>query len=1073
MLANFDLFTTQSECAGFRLNYLEILNWGTFNGMVYKIAPQGNHSLLTGANASGKSTLIDALLTLLVPAKKDRFYNQSSGNEKKGDRSEETYVLGHFGKFQAEGEINTKTQQLREKNNAYSVILASFNNNQQQIVTLFQLRWFINNELKCVYGFSTKPLTIENDFQHFNGKLGDLKIILEKKYNHHTASKQIEFYDRIQAYKEKIIRSFGLRSDRALVLFNQMVGVKVLDDLDNFIRHNMLEQKNAEDEYIKLNDTFAKQMAAKISIEKVKEQINQLQKIDNYAVQLNVMKQALIKLQSYREQAVFWFAQKHLNLADDKIAQLEIQLVELSQKIDTLNDKKSDLQQQERNLDMAIQNNDIGRRINELEKEIKALNKEKDERHKQLNKYNQTVLQVGLPENPSQDLFERNRHLAQQKEMACKDELKQQRQSLRYLENEQDRIDETIQENMKTLDILQKNQNNISGRVAEIRQMIVDHIGVKCKEIPFVGELVKVKENEQDWENTIEKLLHHFALRLIVPEKHYQAVNQFVNTHHLQGRIVYHRYEEILLPQQQDRLPENCLFHKLAFKDDSPYCEWVKQHILRQYNYACVSSIDKLNHYREKAMTQQGLIKSTNNKYEKDDRPQVNRRENYVLGWNNQAKIQAIQSQVRVLQQQKTQQLNTIHQLNQKIQKNENNQQIFRDIHQNFPDFTAIYWQEKAKIIQEKITAKKDLEEHNEELKSLKNQLDKVKQELSHIENQIEKHKQERWQKTGEQNQAQQRKSKQQAILEALPLVDCTALVEEYAQNLEDMDYDNIAEKQHTFQAALKNQEESDKDKKNEMEQTLTTLMNKFKNPPAHITQQFKDWHADTNSLPENVAGIDAYQKLYQRLCKEDLVRYEKQYNDFLQQHISTGIQDFSMFFSQWQQDIKETIAMLNKSLRAIDFGTTPPTYIQLMYTPKKNVDIQQFRTELDQALPNLHQINSQIDGRRIHFEEKIQPFMAHLQDSEWRKKVMDVRNWFAYKAEEFYQQDGQKYKTYESMGQLSGGEKAQLTYTILGSAIAYQFGLTQDGLNSKSLRCDLLRLTKPLRHKMKKKRVI
>ena len=38
-------------------------------------------------------------------------------------------------------------------------------------------------------------------------------------------------------------------------------------------------------------------------------------------------------------------------------------------------------------------------------------------------------------------------------------------------------------------------------------------------------------------------------------------------------------------------------------------------------------------------------------------------------------------------------------------------------------------------------------------------------------------------------------------------------------------------------------------------------------------------------------------------------------------------------------------------------------------------------------------------------------------------------------------------------MGQLSGGEKAQLTYTILGSAIAYQFGLLKDGLETDSFR--------------------
>ena len=70
------LFSTRSDEAGYRLQYMEVFNWGTFHQKVYRIHPQGNNSLLTGANASGKSTYIDALLTLLVPLKKDRFYNQ-------------------------------------------------------------------------------------------------------------------------------------------------------------------------------------------------------------------------------------------------------------------------------------------------------------------------------------------------------------------------------------------------------------------------------------------------------------------------------------------------------------------------------------------------------------------------------------------------------------------------------------------------------------------------------------------------------------------------------------------------------------------------------------------------------------------------------------------------------------------------------------------------------------------------------------------------------------------------------------------------------------------------------------
>ena len=69
------LFSNNNADNGYRLRYLEIFNWGTFNGKVHKLQPNGRTSLLTGANGSGKTTLIDALLTILVPTGK-RFYKE-------------------------------------------------------------------------------------------------------------------------------------------------------------------------------------------------------------------------------------------------------------------------------------------------------------------------------------------------------------------------------------------------------------------------------------------------------------------------------------------------------------------------------------------------------------------------------------------------------------------------------------------------------------------------------------------------------------------------------------------------------------------------------------------------------------------------------------------------------------------------------------------------------------------------------------------------------------------------------------------------------------------------------------
>lgn len=127
IMQQMNLFNTSSEVAGFKLDYLEVWNWGTFDKKVYHMNLHGNNSLLTGANASGKSTLIDALLTLMVPLKRQRFYNQSSGVEKKGNRTEESYFFGNYGNQQQEGAASTTTLRLRDKG-ARSVLLASFCN---------------------------------------------------------------------------------------------------------------------------------------------------------------------------------------------------------------------------------------------------------------------------------------------------------------------------------------------------------------------------------------------------------------------------------------------------------------------------------------------------------------------------------------------------------------------------------------------------------------------------------------------------------------------------------------------------------------------------------------------------------------------------------------------------------------------------------------------------------------------------------------------------------------------------------------------------------------------------------
>ena len=132
-------FVADDSRVGFRLQRLEVLNWGTFDKRVWRIEPDGRNALLTGDIGSGKSTLVDALTTLLVPAQRVA-YNKAAGAEAR-ERTLRSYVLGHYKSERNEVTGSARPVALRDAS-SYSVVLAVFRNEgYDQSVTLAQVFW--------------------------------------------------------------------------------------------------------------------------------------------------------------------------------------------------------------------------------------------------------------------------------------------------------------------------------------------------------------------------------------------------------------------------------------------------------------------------------------------------------------------------------------------------------------------------------------------------------------------------------------------------------------------------------------------------------------------------------------------------------------------------------------------------------------------------------------------------------------------------------------------------------------------------------------------------------------------
>jgi uncharacterized protein YPO0396 len=71
---------------GFRLDAVELYNWGTFHRAVWRFPMEGHNAPVIGEIGSGKSTLVDTITTLLFPQQRI-IYNKAAGAERRERRS--------------------------------------------------------------------------------------------------------------------------------------------------------------------------------------------------------------------------------------------------------------------------------------------------------------------------------------------------------------------------------------------------------------------------------------------------------------------------------------------------------------------------------------------------------------------------------------------------------------------------------------------------------------------------------------------------------------------------------------------------------------------------------------------------------------------------------------------------------------------------------------------------------------------------------------------------------------------------------------------------------------------------
>jgi uncharacterized protein YPO0396 len=1013
---------------GFRLCRLEVYNWGTFNRHIWTIEPDGGTALLTGANGSGKSTLVDALLTLLVPHAR-RSYNQASGAERRRERDERSYVRGAYGRAK-DSESNTGMIRFLRGKDAYSVLLAVFAARGQE-VTLAQVFWTQDDSLRKFYLVAPRALNIRDHFTS-SGDMAELRRRLK--------SSGADVYDEFVRYSAHFCKLFGLRSEKALDLFNQIVSIKEIGGLNEFVRAHMLEKTQAQEKITQLRENYENLTKAHDAIQKAERQLAQLQPLLAEAARYQEVEARIVETERCSAALPVYFAQQTIDLIERATAEIGSRLSEARGRLTELEARLIALRGQQLDLHAAIANDSIGQRLQALAREVERVDERLAERRAKAEKYDTLTRTLDLPSYGEEATFIATLQRA-------REELPEIEAHVGRLVTARDahvqaanRLEESCQALREELESLRHRRSQIPAEDLRLRTQLAAALDIDEDELPFTGELLKVREDTQRWEGAIERLLHGYGRQVLVPETHYRQVSAYVDATNLRGRLVYCRVDDRRHPMPAERPDDAILLDKLEIKPDTPYYDWLRADLATHYDFVCCETMEQFQRER-RALTINGQIKRGGTLHEKDDRHPLGDRKRYVLGWDNHAKIAALAAELETRSQELAAVRATVAANQEEQHQCRARQHLVHEL-LAFDRFTTIDWRADERMLRELETQRRELESDADHLRLLRGQLAAVEDRIRVAEAE----KTEALAAVTTHEGDLRRLERQRRDCEARLGAHDAAALEPYLARIEA----DLRDKTLTLETVQALQEQS----RDSYARSVAALKGQLNTLGPSITTRMvtytRDFPEDCADVDTSISAIGEYRRMLERIEREDLPRYARRFKELLDEKVIASIVIFKSGLEKQMEEIKASIDHLNASLQAIDYS--PSTYIQLCHEASRDREIAEFRHALRDCLPDVGRARTASDNEASF--QKIRALIERFEQEErWTAKVTDVRNWLEFSAEERYREDDQIKNYYSDSAGKSGGQKAKLAYTILASAIAYQYGLGQDVSPSKTFR--------------------
>lgn len=604
-----------------RLAEIQVANWGTFDGAIYRVPVSRKGHLITGPSGSGKSSLLDAVSAVLTPDQWLRFNTAAQGSPNRDDRrTPMSYVRGAWSRATDELDDRVVSRLLRARA-TWSGILLRYENGKDRPVSLCRL-FFAKGT-----GTQSADLSSISLIERSALDLRDLEPYAQKGLE--TRKIQTQWPDALvtpagshRTFYARMRKIFSIANESALQLLHKTQSAKSLDSLDQLFRDYMLDRPltfdiadNAALQFGELNDAHEHVVELRL-------QRDHLLAFRDRAEAYAAAEAAARSAQELAEAVLAYQRGRRLDLARAELSRGDERTTELGALVESA---RAESERRQEALDVAKQRELQlgGGNIEHLRRRITTAREESERTHSRWGAMEQDLRRVDIAHAP-ENAAEYAELIAQFDEHASRTAPGASYEQQERLADARRRVERAGRE----IATLQNSGSSIPAELQEVRDQVAAAIGAATQALPFAAELIEVQPRYADWTGAIERVLRPLALTMLVPERHLAEVRRWVNAHRIRGRLDY----EVVGDPSPARPAANAvsLLNRLTIAEH-PYAEWLAGTLSARFDYACVDGPDDFDRH-ERAITIEGQIKRSSTRYQKDDSRMVGDRRHWILG---------------------------------------------------------------------------------------------------------------------------------------------------------------------------------------------------------------------------------------------------------------------------------------------------------------------------------------------------------------------------------------------------------------------------------------------------------